>query len=237
VSTIIHYFSGTGNSLCIAEKLKERLPEAELVPLAGALKEKQFVVEADHAGFVFPCHGTTIPIPVKLFLQNIILPPSCYVFAIVTRAGSVFSGFDLVNKLLAKTNNRLNSGFIIDMGFNDPKLKAFSVPDQDELDRLEGNAFRKLELVNTIVSTRQDYSEVDLTGVTFTKYHFFNRLLERLIPFMTHCISPKVKKYFYADANCIGCGICEKVCLSEKITMKAGRPFWKKTVTCYLCLN
>jgi len=41
--------------------------------------------------------------------------------------------------------------------------------------------------------------------------------------------------YFSADEKCSGCGICEKVCLSEKIKMKDKRPVWSKKQLCYMC--
>lgn len=41
--------------------------------------------------------------------------------------------------------------------------------------------------------------------------------------------------YFYADSRCIGCGICEKVCLSKKIKMNDKKPIWQKKVLCYMC--
>ncbi|GAH26880.1 unnamed protein product [marine sediment metagenome] len=41
--------------------------------------------------------------------------------------------------------------------------------------------------------------------------------------------------YFYADSKCTGCGICEKVCLSQKIKMINKKPVWQKNVKCYLC--
>jgi len=43
------------------------------------------------------------------------------------------------------------------------------------------------------------------------------------------------KDYFYSDSKCIGCGICEKVCLSEKIKLVDKKPAWQRNVKCYLC--
>jgi MinD superfamily P-loop ATPase len=40
---------------------------------------------------------------------------------------------------------------------------------------------------------------------------------------------------FYSDARCTGCGVCETVCLSNRVEMVDHRPVWKRDVTCYAC--
>jgi NAD-dependent dihydropyrimidine dehydrogenase PreA subunit len=45
---------------------------------------------------------------------------------------------------------------------------------------------------------------------------------------------------FYYDEKCTGCGVCEKVCLSEKVRVVDGRPVWQEAVKChgcFACLN
>jgi len=36
------------------------------------------------------------------------------------------------------------------------------------------------------------------------------------------------KEEFYSNSKCSGCGICEKVCLSNKIKLINKRPEWQK---------
>jgi ferredoxin len=45
---------------------------------------------------------------------------------------------------------------------------------------------------------------------------------------------------FYFDVKCTGCGVCERVCLGQKIRMVDGRPEWQEEVKClgcFACLN
>ncbi len=102
------------------------------------------------------------------------------------------------------------------MALNDPKLKFFSIPTKGELDKFEINALQKLKNINNIILNKDNYHDDKNSGVTFSRNRFLNFLLEQLIPFMTHVISPYVKKYFYADSKCTGCGTCEKVCPAQK---------------------
>ena len=74
--TDIYYFSGTGNSLYVSRELEARIPDSNLIPIVSVLNglnknkmDKKTV--AATIGFVFPCHGLTIPVPVKKFLKSL----------------------------------------------------------------------------------------------------------------------------------------------------------------------
>jgi NAD-dependent dihydropyrimidine dehydrogenase PreA subunit len=50
----------------------------------------------------------------------------------------------------------------------------------------------------------------------------------------------ETKFEFYYDVKCTGCGVCEKVCLAEKVQMVDGKPVWQEAVQChgcFACLN
>ena len=234
----IYYFSGTGNSLFVARELIKRIPNSKLFPIAkyiGDNSAKNIIRAKDEIiGFVFPCHGLTIPLPIRTFLKSIDLTSAKYIFAIVTRGGSVFRGFSLINKILKKQNKRLNASFVINMGMNDPKLKAFDVPSTDELALIEEKVLKKLSFAQKIVLNQEEFHD-EVNGVTFSRFKFLNYILERLIPFMLHKYAPRVKRYFYVDSKCTGCGICEKICPSLKIKMVDDKPSWQHKVDCYFC--
>ena len=240
MSTSIYYFSGTGNSLFVARELQRYISDSKLIPIAAILnKASNKIIEnikpvSDTIGIVFPCHGLTIPIPVKKFVKLLDLNSSKYIFAIVTRGGSVFHGFSAINKILNKQGKQLNASFIIDMWMNDPKLNFFSIPSNKELQTIELNVEKKVNIIKDIVVNKKEYHD-NISGPTLSCNNSLNYILEKLIPFSVHHIAPKVKKYFYADSNCIGCGICEKVCLSQKIKIVNDRPIWQKHIDCYYC--
>ena len=117
---------------------------------------------------------------------------------------------------------------------NDPKLKFFSVPSSKELKAIEVNAQEKLNIIKDIIANQGEYHD-DISGDTFSRYNLLNYILEKLVAFTVHYIAPKVKKYFYTDSKCIGCGVCEKVCLSQKINMINDRPTWQEHIDCYYC--
>ncbi len=242
----LYYFSGTGNSLFIAKELSLKLPNSKIIPIASILKEyltnnqdkktqnDKFISEAEIIGLIFPCHGLTIPIPIKRFLKIFSFKSSQYIFSIITRGGSVFRGKKLLEKLLKMQNKDLNACFIITMYTNDPKLKAFEIPSKDELLTLEETTQQKLTFIEEIIKQKKNYTD-NMDGVTFSNSKLLNGILERMVPFAVHYFAPREKNYFYSNSKCTGCGICEKVCPSGRITMVEERPFWQPNVDCYFC--
>ena len=120
------------------------------------------------------------------------------------------------------------------MCMNDPKLKSFTVPTNEELKNIEINVQQKLEVIKKTIIHQENYQD-DISGVTFSRFGLLNYIPERLIPFMVHHVATKVKNYFHSDSKCTGCGICEEVCPSQKIIMKNNKPLWQRNVECYNC--
>ena len=236
----LYFFSGTGNSYYITKLLSARLPGSKVIPIASLLKKKEndkhFTItsQASTIGFIFPCHGLTIPIPVKRFLKIFSFKPSQYLFAVATRGGTIYRGHILINKILKKKKQRLRSSFIITMWMNDPKLKAFQLPTQEELLIIESNTVQHLDLIQKIVLDEEEHHD-DIDGITFTKSKIANYIMERMIPFAVHYITPMEKTYFYSTSKCTGCGICAKVCPSNKIIMKDKKLEWQNREDCYFC--
>ncbi|HQN23265.1 MAG TPA: EFR1 family ferrodoxin, partial [Thermotogota bacterium] len=237
MSVRLYYFSGTGNSLFVAKELQRRLPGTELVPIVKALNNGWFATERDSIGFVFPSHGITIPIAVKAFIEKMDATKSTYFFAVVTRGGTIFRGFRLIQRALAKQEKRLNAAFAVTMATNDPKLESYHNLSDSEMETIKQNAIQKVSDIAYTVSRKDnvDYRMDD--GIPFSQNRALNKFLEFLIPKMVHKFSPKVKDYFYANDRCIGCGSCARVCLSGKIAIEDHKPVWRQNITCYLCYS
>ncbi|MBU4534314.1 MAG: EFR1 family ferrodoxin [Euryarchaeota archaeon] len=94
---------------------------------------------------------------------------------------------------------------------------------------------------NNKTDAREISRKKDLEGVTFQYTAPVNFLLERLVLLgMFYAEFDGLKDYFYSDSKCIGCGTCERVCLSGKIKMIDNKPVWQKDIKCdmcYACLN
>lgn len=233
----IYYFSGTGNSLFVARALQKRIPGSRLIPIVGLLDEKIIKTTGKIIGFIFPVHALTIPIAVKRFIRKADFSSSEYLFAIATREGSIFRGFRLMDHLLKKKNKRLDAHIILNMYSNESRHEGYKVPSAADLASLEGVVLEKLECIQNIITNKMTSREKDLDGrIDFGQHPLINKLLEKTV-LSGMAISEYIGgvNYFYADSNCTGCGICEKLCLSKKITMCGKKPIWDKKVLCYMC--
>ena len=237
MSTEIYYFSGTGNSLFAAKELQKRLSESRLLPIAGLLQKGGVKTQGKAVGLIFPVHALTIPIAVKRFVRMADFESADYIFAVATRLGTVFRGFEEIDRLLRKKGKRLSAGFIINMGNNEARHENYAVPTRAELLALETAAHDKLAGIAETAQRREISREKDVEyTIGFGKGDIMNFLLEKtVLSGLDFCEHIGGVQYFYSNPACTGCGVCEKVCLSGKISMKDGKPVWNKKVLCYMC--
>ncbi len=231
MTTEIFYFSGTGNSLYVARQIALNLPNVKLTPIISSLNTDHYKTNADIVGFLFPLHAFTMPAPVKLFLQRILINPSSYLFAVATRGGSPCNVFLHINNLLKKQGKQLDAQFFINMPNN--YLPAFDVATSKELTKLEHETEEQIQLITHVLHNKQPYKEKDPHG-SFLEENI-------LFPILTQVFHKtgyfNTQNNFFSNESCTGCGICEKVCLSGKIKMNDNRPDWDKSVNCTYCFS
>ncbi|MDQ1275768.1 MAG: hypothetical protein QG610_1343 [Euryarchaeota archaeon] len=226
----IFYFSGTGNSLHIARELQKRIPGADLIPIVSLLNKDTIETNAETVGFIFPIHRMTIPIPIKKFLKKFYLKSASYIFAIATRTGTRHIAFSEIDNILKKAGKRLNSYFTLTMACNDPRDKDWHPATDEEIAKMESEIQIRLNSIQKIIINRENCREEDSD---FTPAGY---LLEHLVRLgMAYSEHGGTEDYFYSDSKCMGCGICEKVCLSGKIKMFDKKPTWQRDIKCYLC--
>ncbi|MHB9094068.1 MAG: EFR1 family ferrodoxin [Eubacteriales bacterium] len=230
MSTEIYYFSGTGNSLHVAKELHKRIPETTLIPMASLLNKDVIETNGETVGFVFPIHLMTIPWNVKSVIKKLDVKSAKYIFAVVTRIGSPCStAFTKIEKILKKKGKSLDSYLILNMASNDPKFKDWHSATEEEIANFECEIQNRLNSFQNIIMNKVTYREKD-TQITLP----VNIVMEHLGAFLAE-ISGDGGTNFYSDAKCTGCGICENVCLSQKIKMVDKKPVWQKNGKCFLC--
>lgn len=224
----LYYFSGTGNSIHIGRELQKRLHDLILKPIVAALEMDDIKPDAQSVGILFPIHAHTIPEIVAKFLSRLNLEHVSYLFAFSNRecAQKVFKD---INKILKKKQRKLNASFVVMMPVN--YIPVFSVPTEKEIEELEIKMQKDLDdIVKAIVNKEEFHVKTNF---------LINVLANTLLRLSTFLFQKTryfgLQKSFYADENCIGCGTCEKICLSRTIKMKEGKPVWRKNVDCIYC--
>jgi ferredoxin len=241
MSTEIFYFSGTGNSLHVARVLQKVLPGSKLTSIISLLKKENFTVKADVVGLVFPVHGFTIPYTVKDFIQRANLEHSEYIFSVATKGGSPDQVMEELSQCLRKNGQRLSAHFSITMFTNDcmfkcPYSHGSFAPTEAMLSEMRKKIDKKVKGIADVVSKREEHLE----GDEDYKYEVSPLIQNASILFLKFLGGKNIQGSFYADENCIGCGICKKVCPSDRIKIIDSRPDWNEAIychRCYACLN
>lgn len=232
MKTEIYYFSGTGNSFFAARELQKRLPGAELIPLVTMLDQKVITPGAESVGLVFPVYMISLPIPVKQFIAKLDVSRVKYLFGLATRLGTAHRAFQDIDKGLKKKGRRLDAWFNCTMAGNSPAIqKNWVTSSGSEIAAMEAVVLKQLDNIGDIVVKQKTCREKD-TLCNMKIPSFLLAVAGLLGPLMEKA---SYKNGFYADSKCSKCGLCEKVCLSGKISMEGGAPVWNENKMCYNC--
>jgi NAD-dependent dihydropyrimidine dehydrogenase PreA subunit/flavodoxin len=241
MSTEIYYFSGTGNSLHVAQELQARIPGTWLIPIVSLLHRDTVKAGAETVGLVFPQYASSTPKLIDRFIGKLDLAAAKYIFAIVTRGGTTCYAFDRVDKLLKKKGKRLDSYFVLTMPSGSEPLVEDFVHNitEERIAELESEMLKRLDSIREIIVTQKVDREEDLDGTapppTFLKP--FMPIIDLLGPYLIPLGKLAESRFgLYADSKCNGCGVCERVCLARRIQMVNGKPVWQKEAECFGCL-
>ncbi len=224
----IFTFSGTGNSLHVARELAARLPDTSLIPIMGVIGQEEVKTRADVVGFVFPIHALTVPWPIRTFLEKASFGSASFIFAVSTR--ECFSKvFDDIDHLLQQQGKTIDASFSIEMPQN--YIPIFETYSKAEIERVETAMLVDLDLVAQRITERKVHRPKDPVWLL----PFSHGLVPLVSLWFRKVRFPNMARSFYADDCCTGCGICERICLSGKIRMVDGTPFWDETVQCAYC--
>ena len=213
--TTIYYFSATGNSLTTARILAEEIGDARLMPVAALNDEVKVIDDSDCVGFVFPVYYGNMPWPVRAAVSKMVLREDAYVFSFTTWRGHEGKAPFRLDQILKTRGARLSMAKGIPMPGN-------SFINEEHVDReyLEKQRENIREAVKAIKARdTQDYTEGGIIGKTPIDYaNNFRGIM--------------------ADENCVGCGLCAKVCPMGNISIKDGRAvIGDDCATCLACFH
>lgn len=219
---MILYFSGTGNSLFVANKLAELLSE-RLFCMKQPCSELPDLQEDEPVGVVFPVYAWGLPRIVRDFLQQIRVGDR-YVWTVMT-CGDDMGYAD--EKLESELGCKLQAAFSVQMPNTYVCLPGFDVdsPEIAHAKLLEAKV--ALPLIAEKLMARQTVSLLTRGAMPWLKTYILGPLFNKFLV---------TDKYFKTRQDCSSCGLCAKQCPQHDIAMVSGRPQWQHA-SCTGCLR
>jgi len=218
-TSVIFWFSGTGNSLYAAKRLSSELGDIPLVQITDEPPKEAVGGKDAKVGFVFPSYYHNLPRAVRTFIEKLEIKPDTYIFSVVTMGSVGHGSTAAIQKLLKAKGHRLNYGKNIKMPDN--YVLLYNPSDPDKVGRLlDKNDARLKEFAAEIAAERQSVSKIPLVLNSMYKN------IEAL----------DVK--FAVKDNCTSCGLCEKICPVRNIRLENGKPEWlHRCEHCVACIS
>jgi ferredoxin len=227
MDTVIYYFSGTGNSLWAANQLCNEIDNCSLMPLASAVRNNDYKLNAKKAGFVFPMHFSGLPEIMHDFLRNADFSNVEYVFVCYTLSGGPASVHGFLSKHLKKKNKRVNALMKLKMPGN--YIPMYDIISQEKQKQLFDTALEKISGFAGIVNQGRSKIQSD----TFLLKYIFSAVHNSWIKNVHN-----KDENFTVDENCTCCGMCVKVCPTDNVKITESKPqFLHNCQQCFACVN
>lgn len=216
---MIFYFTGTGNSLYIAKQL-----DSDCRSIPQLINSATNTYEAERIGIVCPIYGHEMPAMVKEFLKKVQFQTS-YLFVILTYGNRHANAVELAQKALAQVGKEAD--YITTVLMVDNFLLGFDMAEQTQLDK--GIEKQLAEVKKAITEKKQEYQKVT-TKDRLAHQGYLNLVANK---------PETIWADFTFTDECIGCGICVKVCPAGCIHLENQRAVRIAIgcQSCYACIH
>lgn len=229
---MIFYFSATGNSLYAAKKISNEL-NTDLISVSEAAAQSNFhfkIEDDESVGFVIPTYFYGIPTIVTDFISHLVLEGKRdpYIYLVLTCGTTTGNACKMFEKQLNSVGYKLSSTYAVSMINN--YVLMFSIPEINKQKEMLDKADIQ---INDIIQKIKLKEQGD-----FNNKKGFTPSLMTAISYPIYKQGRKTKK-FYAKENCTNCGLCQKVCPCNAISISSERPKWQKErcIHCLGCIN
>ena len=254
MSTVIYYFTGTGNSLAVARDIAVKT-NGKLIPIPSVMDKQSIKTDADSIGIVFPAymaHLYGIPLIVERFIKKLEDINAKYFFAVCTCGGlENFNGLPTLKnlgKIIKSVGGKLSAEYSIKLPMNTLNYSHIPFPIDQNQETMFKNCKNKIEVICQCVTNRKKSKYKIIKSLLNWLMSPMYRMLQKVYlielkkyskePEDTNLkyyeLMPLTDKSIYTDKKCNGCAICAKVCPVQNIKMIENKPVWQHH--CEMCL-
>ena len=191
---MIFYFSGTGNSLYVAEQL-----DSDIRSIPQVMYENRLVFKSDIIGIVCPSYGGEAPQMVQDFLKKAHFDCQ-YFFIVMTYGASIEIASDNMKKVTEEAG--IHAVYFNAVRMADNYLPGFDVNEEAKKDK---HAEEQISLILNDIRNRKKFWPTPFEEDTDTFAGYQNFIRE-------HPEQSWKNITFTVNDSCVKCGICTRVC-------------------------
>lgn len=206
---MLYYFSGTGNSRYVCEKVAKLLNERYCKITAPLYTADSSI------GIIFPVYAWGMPHIMQRFIENK-LPQlignreNLYVYIIMTCGDDIGYTDRLVAASLKKSGLHLSAAFSLQMPNTYVSLPGFDVDSMELSNAKVMTATKAIPQIAYDIRSHSSVTKVVRGGMAWTKTYLIRPLFMRFL---------MGDKRFHVDSRCTHCGRCSVVCPMNNIIM------------------
>jgi len=244
INAVIFYFSGTGNTWWVAQKIASKLVERNIPTKVFSLENEQIkdqatlekkISSADLVGIGYPIYASDYPVIVGEFIKA--LPEGRNKKAFVFTTMMAFSGDGAMVAVRSlrrkgyKVKQAVNIKMMNNLRLPYPIVRSLQIKNGEETKELKQKAEERIErLVERIIAEKHWLQGRD-------PFNIAGGLMQRIpMKLLKHSF---FARYFFVDKEtCNKCMQCVDFCPTKNITYDGGEfHFGNKCIACFRCYN
>ena len=224
---MVLYFSGTGNSKYVAQRIADALGDT-LLSLNERIKagDTSPVETGERLVIVTPTYAWRIPRIVRDHLLSTSLQGAKSAWFVMT-CGSEIGNANTYNQHLCEAKGLLCMG-TAQIVMPENYIAMFNAPQADEARKIVAKAEPDIDRAIAAIKDARAFSP--------PRKNLYDRFMSGPVNPVFYSCFVKAKP-FTVNSACISCGQCVRLCPANNITLRDGRPVWGSECThCMACI-